>query len=319
MSNPNFIIRKECPACASESLRKIYQNPFNDPPIKNYLEEFYSIQGGVEFEFLEGALYVLCACDTCGLIFQRDILNDIFMERLYEIWIDHQKVYFNDKNHELEYYSGYAQEIMRIIAYFQQVPSSLCLFDFGMGWGKWALMAKAFGCESYGSELSEARMQAAKSNGVKIVLWDEIPQHQFNFINTEQVFEHLSYPFETLSHLSKALRPNGLLKISVPTANDIVRRLRIMDWKSPKGSRNSLNPVAPLEHINCFSRSSLIAMASRAGMEEVSMPMRIQYRFTTDWSGISKIVKNLLLPIHRNMIKRRNYILLRNKNLKGDC
>lgn len=70
--------------------------------------------------------------------------------------------------------------------------------------------------------------------------WEEIPQHQFDFINTEQVFEHIPKPLETLRYLKKALKTNGVLKISVPTANDIEQRLEIMDWKIPKrGSRKS--------------------------------------------------------------------------------
>ena len=58
-----------------------------------------------------------------------------------------------------------------------------------------------------------------------------------------------------------------------------------MDWKAPKNSRNSLNPVAPLEHINCFRRKSLIKMAAIAGMEEVVIPMSIQYAYTSNWYG----------------------------------
>ena len=131
---------------------------------------------------------------------------------------------------------------MQIISWFKKAPSSLKFFDFGMGWGEWALMAKAFGCRSYGAELSNICIEYAKANGINIVSWDEIPQSQFDFINTEQVFEHISNPLQTLCHLKKGLKANGLLKISVPTVNFMERRLRIMDWNSPKGARNSHKP-----------------------------------------------------------------------------
>jgi len=306
-------MRKECPACASSRFRKIYETQYDEPPIKDYLNEFYSPQGGVELEYLDGAVYVLCECDVCGMIFQRDIPGATLMKRLYEHWIEPMKVFVqHQKQDGLEYYAYYAQEIMQIISYFEEKPSQLSFFDFGMGWGKWALMAKAFGCESYGIELSEERIKYARSSGIKIIGWDEIQQHRFDFINTEQVFEHISEPLNTLRYLKAALKPQGIVKVSVPGANDIDRRFKIMDWKSPKGSTNSLNPVAPLEHINFFRRSSLVKMAEAAEMEEVCIPIRKQYQYTTGWSGMRNIAKKIILPIYRNFLKRQNYVFLRN-------
>jgi 2-polyprenyl-3-methyl-5-hydroxy-6-metoxy-1,4-benzoquinol methylase len=312
MNNPWFLRREECPACASSNFRTIYQSQYDKPPIKDYLVDFYSPQGKVEFEYLEGATYVLCECNVCGLIFQRDIPNESLMERLYEHWIDPQKVFsLHQKQDGLGYYSYYAQEIMQIIAYFGKDPSPLSFLDFGMGWGEWALMAKAFGCDSFGLEISTERIQHAKSNGIKVINWDEIPQYRFDFINAEQVFEHISEPLKTLRHLSGGLKTDGILKISVPTTHNIAQRLKIMNWKSIKGSKNSLNPVAPLEHINFFRRQSLAKMAIQAGLEELLIPIKIQYRFVTDWYGAKKFVKNILLPLYRNILKRQNYIFLR--------
>lgn len=268
----------------------------------------------VESEYLEGANYILCECDVCRLIFQGDIPNDGLMERIYEHWIDPHKVFCqHEEQDDLAYYSQYAQEIMQVMAYLGRTPASLSFFDFGMGWGKWALMAKAFGCDSYGAELSLDRVEYARTNGIKVLDWDEIPRHQFDFINTEQVFEHIPHPLEALRHLRKALKPDGILKISVPSAHGMERRLRTMDWKAPKGSRNSLNPVAPLEHINCYQSMSLRKMASEAKMEEVFIPIRLQYGHGTNWCSPKRMAVNLLQPIYRNWLKRSNCVFLRNR------
>jgi len=310
-----FKTRNKCPACTSNQFEIIYQNQYDKSPISDYLLDFYSPVGMVEFEYLEGANYILCKCNACSLIFQRDIPNDTLMERLYEHWIDPEKAYrMRQKKDGLERYSYYAQEIMQLIGYFKTNPSSLRFLDFGMGWGKWALMAKAFGCESFGTELSLVRIEHAKKDGIKIIEWDEIPQYSFDFINTEQIFEHIPEPLETLRHLKKGLKTDGVIKISVPSGNNIERRLKILDWKAPKGSRNSLNPVAPLEHINCFKRSSLAIMVNKANMEEVYMPLTIQYKYTTDWSSLERTAKNILLPVYRNLLKRQNYIFIRNRH-----
>jgi 2-polyprenyl-3-methyl-5-hydroxy-6-metoxy-1,4-benzoquinol methylase len=312
MSNKWFVERKECPACASGNFKTVYESPYDQSPVKDYLEDFYSSQGKIEYEYLKEASYVICECDVCGLIFQRDIPNDFLMERLYEHWIDPQKVFaLNQEQEDLTYYSKYAQEIMQVIAYLGKRPISLKVLDFGMGWGKWALMAKAFGCDSFGMELSNERIEHAKSNGIKVIVWDEVSKQAFDFINTEQVFEHIPEPLQTLKHLSSGLKKGGILKISVPTAIGIKRRLKIMDWKAPKDTRNSLNAISPLEHINYFRRSSIAKMASIAGLEEVRISLLKQYQYTTDWHGARKILKNLFLPLYINVFRKHNYVFLR--------
>jgi 2-polyprenyl-3-methyl-5-hydroxy-6-metoxy-1,4-benzoquinol methylase len=273
------------------------------------LRSFYSLQGGIEFNYLKNATFNLCECKECGLIFQKEIPNEFLMKVLYEKWIDPKKVFDqHKKTDELSIYTFYAREIATVINYLQKVPSELSFFDFGMGWGKWALMVNGFGCESYGTELSEDRINYAISNGINVIEWEEIPKHSFDFINTEQVFEHLPNPLDTLIYLNSALKAGGLLKISVPTANDITRRLKLMDWKAPKGTRNSLNPIAPLEHINYFRRNSLLKMAALAGMKEVVMPMRYKYIFTSNWYRVTRIAKDIFFPMYRNIFKRQNYL-----------
>jgi 2-polyprenyl-3-methyl-5-hydroxy-6-metoxy-1,4-benzoquinol methylase len=311
-NSPWFERRKECPVCASGRFKTIYQIQYSESPIRDFLLNLYLPQGMVEFEYLDKATYVLCECDICGLIFQRDIPNEILTERLYEHWIDPKKAFSKYQKQDAGYYSYYKQEVMKIISYFKKEPSSLSLLDFGMGWGNWTQIAKDIGCDIYGTELSADRMEYARSNGIKAITWDEIPQYRFDFINTEQVFEHLSEPLKTLQYLKSALKTEGILKVSVPTANNIRDRLKIMDWKAPRGTRNSLIPVAPLEHINFFTRKSLLKMAEEAGMKEVVIPMRLHYKYITLCWGTKWIFKSLLYPLTWNILKSKNYVFFRN-------
>jgi len=312
MSNQWFGERKKCPACTSAEFKTIYENALDKGPVKEYLDGFYSVQGMVEHEYLKGAQYVLCECNSCGLIFQRDIPNDQLMDRLYEHWLDPKKVFeLNKKEEDLGYYARYAQEVMQIFSFLNKEPASVKILDFGMGWAKWAMMVKAFGGDAYGMELSKERIEYAKANGIKVINWDEVPNHQFDLINTEQVFEHIPEPLETLKHLSKGLRSGGLIKISVPTANDIERRLKVMDWKAPKGTANSLNAVSPLEHINYYRRRTFTEMAAKAGLKEVQIPISVQRQFITDHRGIKQKIKNFIFPFYVNVLKKRNYVFLR--------
>lgn len=312
MGNQWFERRLECPGCASPRFRTIFEAPYDSPAIRDYLVEFYSPQGGVEFEYLDQVDYHLCECDACHLIFQRDIPNSVLMDRLYSQWIDPDEAFRRHQaQSSLAYYVSHAQDVMSICSFLGGDPSSLTVMDFGMGWGTWALMAKAFGCDSWGTELDAERARHAQSNGITVVAFEDIPERHFDFINTDQVFEHIAEPLETLRHLRRALKPGGIIKVSVPDAHDIDRRLRVMDWAAPKGLRNSLNLVAPLEHVNCFRRESLTRMAAAARMEEVFPSLRHQYRYVADRSSVRQMAKSVVRPIYRNLLKRGGYVLLR--------
>ncbi|MGI9473006.1 MAG: class I SAM-dependent methyltransferase [Rubripirellula sp.] len=311
--NGNFVTRGRCPACHATDFETLYQNRYSEPPIRDYLEWFYSSQGGVDFEYLQDADFTLCECSSCNLIFHESILNDATMEVLYEKWIDPQQALEQKTSaNDLGLYMDHAREIPALIAYFEKLPADLSFFDFGMGWGEWALMAKGFGCKSSGTDLSEERIAFARSNGINILTWDELPDHEFDFINTEQVFEHIPDPLGTLRHLSQCLKEGGIVKISVPSSSGIERRMKTQDWMAEKHTRNSLNAVAPLEHINCFRRSSITQMGLAAGMEEVKMPMALQWAYSSEWRGPKKVVKNVLRPLYRNMLKANNCVFLRN-------
>ena len=205
------------------------------------------------------------------------------------------------KRDSVYHFSGYTQEILSVILYFKSKPSQISVFDFGMGWGKWCYMAKAFGCDTYGTELSETRIEYAKRNGIKVITWDEIPEYKFDFINTEQVFEHIPNPLDTLRYLRDSLKPRGLIKISVPNGKNIKKKIKIGDWMAPKGSKNSLNYVSPLEHINCYTRTSVIEMADHAGLVRVRLPLFLQIASAMPWNTPKRILKNIVIPFYRDL------------------
>lgn len=303
MLSKYFDERTQCPACRNTGFNEIYNRSYYDDNILKYLHRFYNEQGGIEQEFLKDANYVITECKKCGLVFQKEIPNEFLMKKLYEEWLDPVKIFeIYEKNHTLDYYENLTNELKKIILHFNKNPSDIKLFDFAMGWANWCKTAISLGCKVYGSELSEARILNASKIGVKVLNWDEITSQKFDFINTEQVLEHLSYPLDTVIYLKKALKDQGVLKISVPNGFDIHRRLKIMDWGAPKSHENSLNPVAPLEHINCFNRNSIITLAHCAGLKEVKLKNQIENNSTS----LIHQLKNLLRPAYR-FIKPNQY------------
>jgi ubiquinone/menaquinone biosynthesis C-methylase UbiE len=233
------------------------------------------------------------------------------MHKLYEEWID-PKITFRKHIEEstAASYNRIASEIAALVAKFDRPPYSLKFLDFGMGWGEWVRLARAFGVQAHGAEFSQARLAFARSQALPVVTWDEISTQQFDLIRADQVFEHLAQPLATLQYLARSLKQGGVLKIGVPDGSDIRRRLLIDDWSAPKGSRNSLNAVAPLEHINCFSRNALLAMATKAGLRPVRSRLLLQYTHLILGRTPREILGNLCRPLLRQVLQQSNSILL---------
>lgn len=313
--NPYFVRRAVCPICGSTRSDAICSIPYTSKSMTDYLQAFYGPQGGVEFAYLDGAQYSLRACQTCAGIYQEFIPNDALMHRLYEIWIDPTIVQEQHRNKPADYFAAFSAEIEDVIAWFGGPPAALKFLDFGMGWGQWALMAKAHGVHSSGCELSAEQVQNALSLGLDAIGWDDIPGGCFDFINTEQVFEHIPEPLDTLRHLKSGLSDRGILKVSVPDAVDIMRRLQVLDWQASLDSRDSLNPVAPLEHINFFQMESILAMAQLAGMHAISLPRRTRVPSSPPVpKGAKESAKQLLRPMYRRLRpapSTGNYVFLR--------
>ena len=101
---------------------------------------------------------------------------------------------------------------------------------------------------------------------------------------------------DTLKRLKSLLKKNGLIKISVPTANNIEHRLKKMDWSAKKYTPMSLNVVSPLEHIQYFKRYSLVKMADRAGMSEVNISLFSQWINSIGWLQPKRFIRNAFLP-----------------------
>jgi len=295
----NFIERSECPACHHKLVTLIYELPEGSEVIHDYLNDFYSKQGGVEIHFLKGWNYQLYRCNECSLVFQKSILNDDMMEILYERWIDPTIAFEESKKHHLDYYLNLIEEIGQVIQYFKKKPCETFVMDFGMGWAEWCKIAASLGCNVIGVELSNSRREYARKCNINVVNMDEIERGKLDFINTEQVFEHIPNPLETLQELTSLVKPGGLIKISVPDGYRLNEVLKLSDWKAPKGTLNSLNMVAPLEHINCFNFKSIIRMAELSGLTLISELVYHKYPKT-----IFDVIKNKYRPLFIQKIRK---------------
>jgi 2-polyprenyl-3-methyl-5-hydroxy-6-metoxy-1,4-benzoquinol methylase len=270
---------------------------YADALLRDYLDAFYAEVGAIHHEDLAGSDYVLLECLGCKAVYQEEIPNEALSHRFYEEWIDPRKAYdLYERKRNVTSYSFLARSIETIVRHLNRTPSSLKLFDFGMGWGNWCMFASAYGCEAFGCEISPERIRHAEAHGIKVLSYADLSAYQFDCINAEQVFEHVPEPLETLDYLKSALAPGGLIWVSVPDGGDIHARLKQWDWKASKDSPRSLNAVAPLEHLNCFSHEALVAMAGKIGLQPIRIPAKRPAHKTgpeTRGQRIARILKSL--------------------------
>lgn len=282
-----LIPRKLCPACEART-HVVYQLPFSNRTLKKYLADFYTDRAILDV--FDAEIYQFRKCQRCDFLFQGYVLNDEGQAALYGEWVDNEKSLQKKRQAGAKLYRQYAGQLEIISRIFSQPPHELNILEYGMGWGYWSRMAKAFGYRVSGLELSPERIEHGIKLGVDVI--DALPasNSNYDFIYANQVFEHLPNPLETLRQLSEQLKPGGVIYLRVPDGRGIERRLRKKGWSS------DLDAVHPFEHINCFNRRTLCAMASEAGLSVMQPPLRVDLsRF---WGGMKREVNDRWLTTH---------------------
>lgn len=271
MPNPiAFTPRPHCELCGVKQPTTLLARPFTDPVVWSFLEHYY--EGRVDKAVLGDATYELAHCPVCGFIWQKHILNDAGMEALYDGWIAADNSL--KKKQSIDIAPGYLRqaELIRLLLLGKQ-PADIRVLDFGMGWGFWCKAAQSLGYQVMGLELAESRIEFAREMGIEAVqTLDELNGRTFDFINAEQVFEHIPQPLETLKTLCRYLDSRGVIRIAVPDGANVVHEVGQPGWTASK------NAAHPLEHINCFTRATLGRLGREAGLTVITQPVYFTLR-----------------------------------------
>jgi len=264
-----FVEREACPLCRSPQKNSLCDLGYDEAELAAFIERFYGNRVAPA-QLLAGRFRVV-ACAHCGLIYQDPILDDDAMRLLYQRWVDQDASLRKKQDAGAGLFRQYAGQMQTLLKIFDGPPRQTRVLDFGMGWGYWSRMAQAHGLAVTGFELSEERRRHAQSMGIDVIT--ELPPRgeHFDIIYANQVFEHLPEPLATLRQLRDLLTPRGLIYIRVPDGRGVAHTLKRHGW-SP-----GLDAVHPLEHINCFTRASLIRLAAEAGLKPVGAPLRLSW------------------------------------------
>ena len=144
------------------------------------------------------------------------------------------------------------------------------ILDFGCGWGgflKKTIKAKSLS----GVELRKECIFYIKKNIKKILVSDNLNNlnEKYDIITMFHVLEHIPYQIETLKELKKKLTKNGKIIVEVPSANDLLLKLKEFKkftfWS---------------EHLILHTENSLRKILKVSGFKKINIKYYQRYNFS---------------------------------------
>lgn len=162
------------------------------------------------------------------------------------------------------------------------LPQAGAFLDIGTGYGSMldAIADRYPAWDRTAVEISlSAREELARRGHHAIGSMAELPPDaRYDWINLDNVLEHLPDPLADLRRIRERLTPEGFVYVEVPNEWLIQFKYRINDW-----ARGFSKPPTFPGHMSLFTRRTLKAMSDSAGFtraeiwsESISAPWRIQ-------------------------------------------
>lgn len=276
-----FHARTTCPVCEAGTFTTVFEAPYSDPSIVAFLESHYRDQGTVDMARFAGASYVVAHCGACDLLFQVNIPADDLLDYIYNQMIDPAKLSGIERDLiTLDSVDKIAGEMATLFRLTGKAPSQITMLDYGLGYGRYARVARGMGATVYATEIGEEKRQIAASLGVQVIDDADIDTMQFDIVHTEQVLEHLIHPGRDFARLARA---TGILfKAAVPARGNAMGLLaksglppvspyyRVSQGGRAEANDDAVVSIQPLEHLNAYSPATMDWLASRNGLSLIS-------------------------------------------------
>lgn len=202
--------------------------------------------------------YTYSKCEDCGFVY---VNPRPLPEEVEEIYTAHTNPF------DQEEYEGLDVErrtLVKLVKRLQKLHPNGRLLDMGCGRGDFLRIAKDYGFDVYGSDLSTAPSPHTDIPIFQGFLKDaNLPSHSFDVIVTRNTLEHIFNPNEDLQELNRLLKPGGLLYVKVPH----VKYEEGWRCRAFFGFKSLFTPPV---HLNHFSTHTLRTILERNGFEFVS-------------------------------------------------
>lgn len=223
------------------------------------------------------AVYTAHRCRSCRLVFTwpRPTADELtsFYSASYFMGRDHARLGYGDYAHLGELNAERSWTELKRYAPLDQVDPRHVL-DVGCATGGFLTGAKRDGWHCAGVEMSTDAAATARSRGLDVIDGDIFAVDRpgdFGLLTMWHVLEHLPEPAAALAMARDLLASSGLLFIELPNWNSVGRVVRRARWSQMK----------PPEHINYFTRRSLVGAVQRAGF----VPLKSDTHYPSLWDG----------------------------------
>lgn len=299
-----MIYRELCPITGEKS-EVIFSRPYSLPQLR-------AMAGSEEIEqAISDKDYEVRYSAAADLYFQSWVFDEAEVAHFYSHGSDTSTILRAIAAQKLHWFSHMAEEILVVRQVCNGVPP--VVLDFGTNWGKWSSMALAHGCDVYGVEVNRAAESFCASRGIKMVKVEQlIDCPKFDFINIDQVLEHLSDPCAVIATLQKTMKPDGIMKISVPGSSRLPRLLREAQASGDNSvlKERTLKALSPLGHVNLFTNRSLRVLGKQFGLEPMRPPIMAWLGAGQMWNMPRQLNRNLVVPFKR-YFQRGTYLWFR--------
>lgn len=121
--------------------------------------------------------------------------------------------------------------------------------DVGSGAGRTVAAAQQLGWDATGLEIDPAAVATAQRSGVNVLQgsYEELKTYDkpFDCIMCSHVLEHVHYPLDLLARLRLALKPGGVLLLTLPNSLSALRRYFGPHWRGLEAPRHLSIPAQP--------------------------------------------------------------------------
>lgn len=289
-----MIHRDNCPICGQNAVR-LFSWPFQAIELAPALQR---LPDALAKPFL-AERYEIRRCEPCDFLFQMIAPDALEVLHLYSLHADASVIEKEIEAQKLHWFAHMTEEILVLR---QMIPTARPkVLDFGCNWGKWASMALAFGCDVDAVEVNPVTAKFCSSRGINVIDPETLEDNRYDFINVDQVLEHISDPLELAKQLADKLAPGGFMKWSTPQDRKLpgalLRAADAMDGSILRSDH--IDALEPLIHINLFTNQALRKLGQEAGMEAVSLPFFAWLGAGQMWNLPRQIGRNLSVPRKR--------------------
>lgn len=254
------------------------------------------VEPGIEHRFgmpvLPVSDYVQEVCRNCGLLYVNEHVDSDYLVALYsQESVRWQKEYVGPRNAVLQNSGTTTDDVRRferavaLVARFRN-PRGVQWLDFGCQTGELGdicrrkYSARMSGVEVSGDYAARAETLWGEESAIRTSISDFLREgRRFEVISALETLEHLAEPWQTVESFREALSPDGLLVVSVPSAQyfrlkyHVFRTFRQVFSRRVMRDRPTSTGMSILglchTHIFNFSPKSLSALLEKGGMSTV--------------------------------------------------